>query len=185
MSEITEAYDYSVPQKAEGKWKLRRMLLITLYILFPIFVIGYFMFFNNSLVVLGCFIALADAVIFFFTWRYVNIEYMYTFKMGVVTYSVIQNVLNHRIKKDKMQFTIKECTLIAPMKDEYAEKYREYAPETVTSAWGSSDPEDAYFALYTDADGKKAAFLFEATTEMLKRCRYYNKDATVMSQVRY
>ena len=185
MSDITEVYDYSVPQKAEGKWLVRRILLISAYILFPLLVIGFFMFVSPNFVVLGYFMALGDAVLFFFTWRYVNIEYMYSFKMGVVTFSVIQNVLNHRQKKDKMQFTVRECSLIAPMEGEWLEKYNAYAPEDVTSALGSRNAEDAYFALFTGADGKKSAFLFEATNEMLKRCHYYNKDATIVKQVRY
>ena len=183
MSEITELYDYCVPVKPDKKMKLKRFGLICLYAILPL--IALFIIIQwKGLVYFGALIVLADAVVYFFTWRYVNIEAYYSIKTGVVTYAVIQNVFQHRIKKEKMKFALKDCVLIAP-KAGSEQKVAEFKPEVEYNGLSTADSPDAYVALFKDEDGKNVAYYFEATSEMLKRCRFYNKDATVMSQVRY
>ncbi len=186
MAEINETYEYSVTQKAEGKWRWRRAGLIALYVLMPVITLILIMGPLKGMVYMGAFIVLADAVLIFFTWRLVSVEYSYEVTSGKVTFTLIQNAFNHRIKKPKAEFMLRECSLIAPLREpEYEAKYREYAPETVISALSSEKAEDAYFALYSGEDGKRCAFLFEATNDMLKRCRFYNREATVVRTMRY
>jgi hypothetical protein len=183
MSEITELYDFCQPVKPDGKMKLKRFLLICFYILLPIIALLLIVKWKG-LVPLGAFIVLADAVVYFFTWRFVNLETYYSIKTGIVTYAVIQNVFQHRIKKEKMQFAVKDCTLIAP-KAASEDKIAEFKPEIVYNGLSDPDVPDAYVALFCDADGKRVAYYFDATAEMLKRCRFYNREATVVTQVRY
>jgi hypothetical protein len=185
MSDITEVYEYSVAQKAEGVWKWRRAGLIAAYILLP--VLALILIIKSTIFApFGALLALGDAVLVFFTWRFVNLEYEYSVLSGCVTFSHIQNVFNHRIKKKKTSFYIKDCVRIAPLGQHlYADEYNGWNAEKTYSALSSSKAEDAYFAIYTDSDGAKCAFLFEATEEMLKRCRFYNKDATVTVKTRF
>jgi len=188
MSEITDLYEYGVAQKKEGKFLLRSIILIALYILIPLVLISLLMFVPalKGFVYLGALVVLADAVFAFFTWRYVDVEYEYSIKTGKVSFTLVRNAFNHRIKEPKMSFLVKDCELIAPLTEpEYAEKYEAAKVDTVWNALSSKSAKDAYFALYTDENGKKTAFLFEATNEMLKRCRFYNKNATVVRQMRY
>ena len=60
-----------------------------------------------------------------------------------------------------------------------------YSPEVIYNALSSEDTPDAYFMIYEDDNGRRCAFLFEATAQMLKICRYYNPSATVITNVRY
>ena len=185
MSEITEAYDYSVHQKAEGKWKKKRILLIAIYILIPVAIIGTLMVVAPGAAPFGFFTPLITAVAFFFTWGKVNIEHIYSIKAGTVTYSIAENVTNHRKVKEVMNFKLKDCTLIAPYTDpQYKAKFDEFGAETVYDARSSVKAEEVYFAIYTDDDGKKGAFLFEPTNEMIKRCAFQNREATVKTAVR-
>jgi len=181
MADITEAYDYSVAQKSEGVWKWRRIGLIAAYILLP--VVALLVIVKSTILApLGAFLALGDAVLVFFTWRFVSLEYEYSVVAGKVTFSHIQNAFNHRIRKEKLTFAIKDCVSIAPVGDP---KYTDYEAEVVYSALSSKNAEDAYVALFTDSKGRRCAFLFEATREMLRRCAFYNKAATIVRDTRF
>ncbi|MCQ2428492.1 MAG: hypothetical protein MJ137_08910 [Clostridia bacterium] len=188
MSEITEQYSYGVAQKKEGKFLWGRIGLATLYVLVPLITISLLMFIPQlkAFVYLGALVILGDAVLAFFTWRLVDIEYEYSIKTGKVDFTLVQNAFNHRIKKPQTSFMVKDCELIAPFgEQEFRDRYEAFAPETVFCALSSKTASDAYFAIYTDENGKKCAFLFEATNEMLKRCKFYNKNATTVRQMRY
>ncbi len=188
MSEITEKYGYGVATKPEGKWILYRILLISVYVLYPVLAIGAMMIIKPELVFVGALLAVSDAILVFFTWRFVSFDHEYEVESGKVTYTVVHNAFNHRIKKPQMEFMLKECTAIAPLNNpehpECAKQYEDYKAEVVYNALSWSKAEDAYFALFTTADGRRAAFLFQATGDMLKRCRWYNKEATVVVPTR-
>lgn len=180
MADITEAYDYCVAQKSEGVWKWRRIGLIIAYILLP--VIALLVIIKSTILApLGAFLALGDAVLVFFTWRFVSLEYEYSIAAGKITFSHIQNAFNHRIRKQKVSFMIKDCTSIAP----YGGQGYELDAEVIYNALSSSSAEDAYAAVFTDENGRRCAFLFEATREALRRCSFYNKAATVVKETRY
>ena len=181
MADITEAYEYSVAQKAEGVWLWRRIGLIAAYVILPVVALLLIVKWR-ILAPLGCFLALGDAVLVFFTWRFVNLQYEYSIAAGKITFSHIQNAFNHRIRKVKLTFAVKDCTSIAPLGDP---KYLDSEVGTVYSALSSSKASDAYAAIFVDESGKKSAFLFEATREMLRRCAFYNKQATVVTETRF
>jgi len=188
MSEITEAYSYGVAMKPEGKIKLYRFLLICLYVIIPLGAIVGAMSGQAMLAILGCLLALGDAILVFFTWRYVSFDYEYDIVSGKVTFRIVRNAFNIRLPKVQMEFMLKECVAIAPYKnEEYPEcmkTYEEFGAEKVYWALSSSKAPDAYYAIYTDAEGKKCAFLFQATGDTLKRCKWYNKENTVAGKTR-
>ena len=43
---------------------------------------------------------------------------------------------------------------------------------------------DCYIMIFTDEDGKKCAYYFEATAKAIKILRFYNRE-TVVGSVRY
>lgn len=190
MSEITEAYSFGVAMKPEGKIKLYRFLLICLYVLIPVVAIGLMMFSSNGglFAIFGCLLCLADVILIFFTWRYVSFDYEYEIASGKVTFKKVLNAFNHRIPKPQMEFMLKECSAIEPYNNpDYPESMKKYEAAQVEKVyWGLSSTKaaDAYYALFEDANGKKCAFLFEATGDTLKRCKWYNKDATVVAKTR-
>ncbi len=176
MSEFS-TYEYVVAQKSEGKWKLKKLGMIFLYI---VFVIAWFIFgFVSKLFPLLALIPVTLWMLVFFTWRYVKVEYEYSMTSGDM---VISNIYGGRSRKKVVEFKIKECSLIAPFST-HDFKVKDYEPERVFNALSSEKAEDAYFALF-EMDGKKCAAYFEATEKALKICKYYNSSATVVSKVK-
>lgn len=179
MNEFSN-YEYVVAQKNEGKWRVRRLGLVFLYIAF---VIGWFVFgFISNLFPLMALIPVTLWILVFFTWRYVNVEYEYAVVSGIVTFS---NIYGNKSRRTVKEFAIRDCSLIAPL-SESADKIRAFAPECTINALSSAEAEDAYVALFADANsGKHIAVCFEATEKMLKICRFYNSSCTVVKSVKY
>lgn len=176
MSEFT-TYEYVVAQKTEGKWKLKKLGMILIYVAF---VIAWFIFgFVSKMFPLLALIPVTLWMLVFFTWRYVKVEYEYSMEAGDMT---ISNIYGGRSRKQIVTFKMKDCSLIAPLST-HDFKARDYEPEKIYSALSSAKAEDAYFALF-EADGKKCVAYFEATEKALKICKYYNSTATVMSKVK-
>lgn len=182
MAELNAPYEYVVRQKNEGKWRVRRAALITLYVIYPILALG-IGFFTRLSVPLLCFIPLSEWMLIFFTWRHVQVEYEYAVVSGVLTFAVIYG---GRSRREKLTFPLRSAALIAPVGYRmHEDKLELFAPERAYHAVGSADSPDRYFAMFTNEDGKKCVFYFEATEKMIKICRFYNPAATVTAKVRY
>ncbi len=180
-SDYTSTYEYTVEQKAEGKFRLMKIGFISLYILYPIVLL----IIVSALKIFQLFalVAVTEWMLVYFTWKYTKPEYEYSVTSGKVTFSVIYG---KRSRKEKCTFMIKECLMIAPMTDrEYSERLELFEPEEVFSALSSTNNPDAYYAAFESAEGKRCAFCFEATEKMLKLCRNYNSGHTIITKVRY
>lgn len=176
MSEFT-TYEYVVSQKMEGKWKLKKLGMLLLYVAF---VIAWFIFgFVSKMFPLLALIPVTLWMLVFFTWRYVKVEYEYSMESGDMT---ISNIYGGKSRKKVVEFKIKECSLIAPVST-HDFKARDYEPEKIFKALSSEKAADAYFALF-EQDGKRCIAYFEATEKALKICKYYNSSATVVSKVK-
>lgn len=171
-------YEYSVAQKIEGKWILKKIGMIFLYIFFVIF---WFVFgFVTKLFPVMALIPLTLWILVFITWRYIKVEYEYSIISGNFTLS---NIYGNRSRKKVVEFKIKDCSLIAPL-DNSEDKISSYSPKRVYSGLSSINADDAYVAL-VDIDGKKTAVYFEATEKALKICQFYNASATTVTKTTY
>ena len=171
-------YEYTVAQKSTGKWKLRKLGMIALYI---VFILAWFVFgFWSHLFPLLALIPFTTWALVFLTWRYVNVEYEYSMTSGTITFS---NVYGNRSRKTQAEFKIKDCTLIAPLAESES-KLTAFAPEKVVNALSSDNTPDAYLML-ANVEGKHVAVKFEATSKALKIFRFYNAPCTVVREVRY
>ena len=180
MNEFS-TYEFAVSQKIEGKWRLARILLISFYILYPVLLL-FFAMGTSVIAPLLALIPISLWIIIFITWRFVSVEYEYSITSGVLTFA---KIFGNNARKNIMEVHIKDATVIAPLTDKLQySKLEAYAPEKIYSALSSPDAEDGYFMLY-EQDGVACAFLFEATAQTLKICRFYNPSATVVSKVRY
>lgn len=182
MNDLHSTYEYAVAKKREGAYKWARVWLIIGYIFY---VITFFSVGVMSKLLVPC-IALVPVttwIVIYFTWRYVNIDYEYSTTSGIITFS---KIFGNRSRKTVTEIVIKNAVAIAPLTNTLQKsKLDAYAPEIVYNALSTADVEDGYFMIYEDESGRKCAFLFEATAQMLKICRYYNPSATVVTQVRY
>lgn len=171
-------YEYVVSQKTEGKWRLKKIGMLLLYVAF---IVAWFVFgFVSHLFPLLALMPVTLWMLVFFTWRYVKVEYEYSMTSGDVT---VSNIYGGRSRKKVVEFRLKDCSLIAPLAT-HDFKARDYEPEITYTALSSEKAQDVYFALF-EKDGKRCILYFEATAKALKICRFYNSSATVMSEVRF
>lgn len=181
MNEFS-TYEYVVEQKTEGKYRWRKIGLIALYI---VYVVTFFSIGVLTTILVPCIalIPVTTWMLIYFTWRYVNIEYEYSISSGVITFT---KIYGSRTKKTITEIKIKDASLIAPFSDKLQEsKFEAYGAKNVYNALSSLYAEDAYFMLYVNEKKERCAFAFEATTQALKICKYYNSTATVVKQVKY
>ncbi len=160
---------------------MQRVGMIALYVVYVIslFTVGILTRLGIPMMAL---VPLTTWILIFFTWRYVSIDYEYSITSGSLTFS---KIFGNRTRRAVLEFKLKDAVAIAPLSDRLqASKLEAYAPEIVYSALSDEGAEDGYFAIF-EQDGKKCAFLFEATGQTLKVCRFYNPSVTVVRQVRY
>ena len=175
-----ETYEYVVAQKKTGKYALRKVILIICYIVYTLVLLSVGMLTRLAAPLLAL-TPLTLAVIIFFTWRYVNIEYEYSITSGEVT---VSRILGGRSRKEMVQFRLKDCSMIAPLHDRiWQERAELFGADQTFVALSSEDAPDAYFAAFEDENGKKSIVYFEATERALKVCRFYNPAATVVTKV--
>jgi len=180
MNEFS-TYEYAVAPKNDRKMKSTKFWLILSYILFPLVFMTFFYMINLPWFIV--FVVFATALYIVTTWRrFVDVEYEYSITSGVLTFATI---FGNRSRKQHLEMTLKNAILIAPLTDRLQrDKLDDYQPEKVYSALSSPDAVDGYFMIF-EQEGVACAFLFEATAQTLKICRFYNPSATVMSKVRY
>lgn len=181
MNESTNFAEYTVQQKAEGKYLTRKLLLIGFYVLFSV---GYFLFFTVGPVKIVMLIALLPVflwIIIHFTWRYGSVEHEYTIVSGTMT---LTEVFGNRSRKVIFEAKIKDMSVIAPWNEEARSKLPAGVIKTYDMLSTKSSP-DAYYAICSVEGGQKILVLFEAIEKALKIMRFYNASAVVVTKTRY
>lgn len=172
-NEFTSFANYMVTKKVEGKYKLRRILLICVYALFGI-IYSALLLGTVKIPALITFLPVFIWILVYFTWLYVSIEYEYTIVGGVMKG---MEVYGMRRCRELFKVRVSSMTLIAP----YSGKYREEADavEIVRRDYcvSSMSSPDVYFALYRNDDGEQCVVFFEAVEKTIKCLKYYNSDA--------
>ena len=87
-NDFTSTYEYTVEQKAEGKFRLMKIAFLALYILYPIIFMA--VLFIIQLFQLFALVAVTEWMLVYFTWKYTKPEYEYSVTSGRVTFSVIR-----------------------------------------------------------------------------------------------
>jgi len=182
VRDISSTYEFAVRQAAKGKWLAARILLIVTYITLPLamVVIGL-----NTGTLLPCLVLSPVAVwlLYFFTWRYVCVEYEYAITGGDFTLS---RVFGGRSRRRMLTITLKDAVRIAPLENEAeSEKATAWHPEREYIAVSSFEAPDIYFILFEHSDKgekRRAILYFEATEKALQLCRFYTPSATVLTK---
>ncbi|MBQ7828610.1 MAG: hypothetical protein IJ386_10150 [Clostridia bacterium] len=193
MNSGSNAIDYVVTQKKEGKYLIGQILI---YLFIAVAVIGVF-------VVLGLFIpgimaavaGMGLAVPVFWicyhgTRTICNFDRKYSiFTPNVTMDQVPHTVISFEIIKDKKgdpdkrnivyERAIKEADLFAPWTEEYKDKY-EGATKTIDFRSSVKKTDDIYFAKFTEKDGSTVVIIFEAVNKIVEKLAYYNKEATIV-----
>lgn len=173
-------YEYVVSPKAQPAWKIKRLLAVLGYILYVVvlFTVGII---SRLLVPCLALVPLSTWMLIWFTWRYVSVEYEYSFVSGTMT---LNHILGGRNRKKVVDIRIKNAVAIAPYDGEYIKTAEQYAPEKTYDFCSSMQSPDLYFLLFETDNARRGIVYFEATKEALRILRYYN-SSTVITPVRY
>lgn len=169
--------EYIVDVKKEGKYKMQRTLMITLYIVVGLAFLGVAFAISFPWIVLLAPFALM--ILYHGTWHFFSRSYFYTVDTGIFT---ITKVYGYKKEDDFVKMRISEAEMIAPLNDEYKHYAHAHADAATYEAVSSFSASDIYFVTYTDEAGKPSVIFFEATEQLLKALRYYNSKAVVMTK---
>ena len=178
---ISDSYEYTVKKKVEGSFLLKKILFISLYVLYVLLVLTIALLTKLAAPAIA-FIPLTLWMLIYFTYPYCDVEYEYSMIDGYITFSTIYG---QRKRKENFSIRISSFERVAPYDGDHSGEIDRYSPDKTYSAFSSdSAPADPYFALFKDKDGKKCVFCFEATNRALRIIKYYNNENTVMTVVR-
>ncbi len=198
MNSGSNAIDYVVTQKKEGKYLIGQILI---YLFIAAAVIGVFVLLGSFIpgimaAVAGMGLAVPVFWICYHGTRTIcNFDRKYSIftpnvTMDQVPHTVISfEIIKDRKKKDPdkrdivYERAIKEADLFAPWTAEYKSEYKGAGIKTIDFRSSVKKTEDVYFAKFTEKDGTKTVIIFEAVNKIVEKLAYYNKEATVVAQL--
>ena len=174
--------EYTVERKPIGKYLKYKLGCLALY---AAIVLGYFSI-TVALSTYGVWVAIVIIpfvplfimLLRHFVWnRYVNVEYRYEI---VSAYIKFYEVYGKQRENKIYERLISEFDLIAPVTDEFKEKYE--GADVVRDFRGTVSSPDAYFMMAMEEDGKKSVVFFEAAEKTLKALKYYNSQNLIATR---
>ena len=164
-------YEYVVAQKSEGKWRVRKWLMLAAYALFA----GAY-FFTAALRVPAV-IAILPLLIWmlvFFTYKYVKPEYKYKISEAYLYFYILFG----KKQKEKLKVRIFDAEYILPLENAL-DQIKTYDPKHTYSAIPSIISTDSYVILFKNEKGESCAFMFKATAQALKCLHFYNQKTVI------
>ena len=113
------------------------------------------------ILILGGFITF---VLVFITWKYLQIEYEYSFSFGIFT---VSKIYAKKKRKTLVQAEMKDLLIIAPANDEYIKKAEHFEIEERVIAVSSDKAEDIWLTVTGGKDEKRVLVFFEADERAL------------------
>ncbi len=167
---VNELYEYTIDKKSEGNYKLARLGMVFLYVLFGVafFVACYVSGFVPVFALAPIFIWMLE----FFTWRYVSIEYKYTVEAGILKLIVIYG---GKTQKEKASFRIKEAAAFVPLHEALDEIKIFSSKKTYNFLSSMKSAKDPY-AFMIIKDGVRTVAMIEAPEPSRKAILYYATD---------
>ena len=173
--------EFAVSQKTEGKYKRNMILMIALYVVLAagLLLLSTLLGSGSAFLVMGiiCFIPVIVIILNRLLWtRFVKFDHKYVIESAKIQFTNIY----HGGKTEKVRYEklVSSFSLIAPMTEEYKDKY-ENADVTMDFR-GSVKSPNSYFIL-DEEGGKKTVIFFEATKQAIKVMSFYNSKNTVKS----
>lgn len=170
-------YEITVSQAKTTSLKLKKLLLILAYVIYA----AGALFLGSATKLLLPLLALIPItlwIIVFFTWRFTQVQYEYSFFSGEMT---VSRILGDRFRKTLAKVRISDLTAVLPYEDEFADSINRFGAENAIFAASDAAAPELYAALWKDPDTGKRYFLtFEPDAHALKILRYYNASALTL-----
>ena len=166
-------YEYTVSEQKGRSLLFKRIALITIYVLwaFAWVILGAAL---RIIAPLLAFIPLTLWMLIFFTWRYTQVEYEYSFFSGILT---VSRVLGGRSRRTLTEVTLRDLESVCPCNDENAARIDGFLAEHTVFAASSAQSDGLYAAMWNDEESGKQILYFEPNEKALKIIRYYNVSA--------
>ena len=166
--------DYTVKKKVEGSYKTKRLVY---WLIFAAVIIGMVVALVNISPFVIALVPVFAWMVFFFTYRYVDICYSYAIEDGELIATEIYGE-----KSDKLLLRTKMPNVLktAPYEGEFAREVDSMTDAPKLMLVGSMSDPDIYCSIYKTEDGNKALFFFNGTEKTLRAFRYYNSENTVI-----
>ena len=166
-------FEHTVSERKTPILVLKKITLVVIYCLWAAgwFSVGIMV---KLIVPFLALIPISLWVIVFFTWRFTQVEYEYSYFTGVLT---VTKILGSRSRKELAKVTIREISAIYPCNETYAARIDAFGEEKTVFAASSEQSPDLYAALWTDENGVKHALYFEPNEKALRILKYYNVTA--------
>ncbi len=176
--------EYTVEQKAEGKYLKRKILLMTVYGIIIFAYIGLMVALSNYGVLVAIltlpFIPLTIMIVRNLTWnRYVKVEHKYEIANAKLRITDIYGPKREQVVFENL---LSEFSSIGPMDEENRDKWEQ--ADKILDFRGSNKSEESYYARL-EKDGKSLVVRFEAINKMVKSMKFYNSSATIVKQMRF
>lgn len=166
------SFTYAVDRHAEGRYRLRRIFLITLYVLFVL--VSFVVIYITRIPQVFALCPLFLFILVFYTWRYCQVTNEYVIEVGEISFT---RIYGNRKRRPFLCLPIRSLARIAPQKDFALNRYRRVYDfrRTVTSP-------DNYAAEFVNERDERCLVLFEGTKKALRLFRLYNAAATTVKQ---
>lgn len=168
--------DFTVKKKVEGTYKTKRYMYL---LVFAIVIIGMCVALVNISPFVIALVPVFAWMIWFFTHRYVDIQYSYAIEDGELIATEIYGE-----KADKLLLRVKmPCVkTTAPYEGEHKNTVDSMKEASKVYVVGSMSDSDIYCSIIRTEDGKDILFFFNGTDKTLRAFRYYNSENTIIKK---
>lgn len=169
-------FEYTVAESKSVSLMLKKSALLLLYILVGVgcllvaTAVRYFVY-------LVAFVPIVIWILVFFTWRWTQVEYEYSFFAGKLT---VSRILGGRSRKRLCEVLIRELAAVLPYEEEYRAKAEQFGAEKSIYAVSSLEAENLYLLLFAPEGEKRQLLCMELNEKALKILKYYNMAAVTL-----
>ncbi len=179
----TNIGDYTVAKKVEGKYLLAKILYLVGFVAVLVAVMVILSIPLGSYGVLAglAMSGIGGWILWFFTHRYVEIEYSYAIENGELICTEI-----YGNKSDKLLLRTKMSNIekTAPYEDPYKAEADAFDEKDRIYLISSPSSDQIYFSIYKKEDGSKGVVFYEGSNKTIRAFKYYNSQNTVVKELR-
>lgn len=165
-----QSYEKIVKAKNEGKLLLKKIALITVYVMFAAIGVTLAILLADGHPALILLVALLDFCLWLLTHRFVEIEYEYTFVSGTF---YLSKIMGKASRKELYEEEISKAVTIAPYNNNYKAELKRHELKNVYHAISSKNAQNVWFILFEGEGDTKDLVILEADEKMLKCLRKY------------
>ncbi|MFA6948147.1 MAG: hypothetical protein WCQ72_04135 [Eubacteriales bacterium] len=175
---VINTAEHRVRKKVEGVYRLKRILVRTGLILFPLIplLLGASVKVLSPLLWMTPVFLLVDVFILRYFFRYVDIEYEYAVVSGSLRVDIVYG--NER-RKSWLEVKFKDMSVIAPYSGEYTSAADDPSIKNRYEAVSSLTAPDCYYGTFNDDSGERSVIFFEPTNKILSLAKLYNKSTVI------